>query len=566
MPQDETHVRGSRKGSEPGFSRRGFLAGGAAAGAAMVPLLDTPLAQAARAGHSTANRESPARTPHHKPAAPGLAPGLPAPAPIAARHANAADLGVLEAASLLQAGRLSSRELTEACQTRIAQRNGPVTFNGSPTEINAWIRLYPQIAARLAAAADARLAKARKDKRAAPALCGIPLGLKDLYSAKGLPVTASSKVLAGNVATGNSTAWDRLSTAGMVLLGHTHTDEFAFLAVTPQCGNPWNTALITGGSSGGSAAALASRMVTGAMGSDTLGSLRIPAAFCGVSSIKPTFGLVSSYGVIPLAWALDHCGPMARSVGDCSLMLSVLAGEDGNDPSTDVAQQPPARYPTLPRPGTRPLAGARIGVPTNLGAPDEGPGQILDRTYDELRELGATLVDLAVPADPFGTLGPIEFYTDALSYHSQWWPQEANLYKPPAAQMLTLIEALKLSALDYLSLHRQRAVLQAQWKATLSDNRLDAVAMLVSLADPPARDDPELASPVSNPENPKLLTFLFSYLGFPVVTVPGGTSSATHLPVGIQLGGAPFSEANLIQLAVDLQAHFPHYEEVPSFA
>ncbi len=152
-----------------------------------------------------------------------------------------------------------------------------------------------------------------------------------------------------------------------------------------------------------------------------------------------------------------------------------------------------------------------------------------------------------------------------LSYHSQWYPQEAAKYKLPAAQVLSLIEAQELSALSYLSLHRQRAALQASWKATLAENQLDAVAFLVSLSDPPARDNPELSSPLTNPENAKLLTFLFSYLGFPVVTIPGGTSSTTHLPVGIQLGGAPFSEAKLIQLAVDLQAHFPHYQETPSF-
>jgi aspartyl-tRNA(Asn)/glutamyl-tRNA(Gln) amidotransferase subunit A len=549
------------------LSRRGFLSGAAAAGAAIVPLLDPSLSVAARrrrtagAGSTPPARARMATTTTTKPA-----PGLPAPKPIAERHANPADLGVLEAASLLQAGLLSSGELTRACQERIAQRNGPVTFEGSASAINAWIRLYPEMAQSLAAAADARLARARTEGQAAPALCGVPLALKDLYAVKGLPVTASSKVLAGNIAAGNSTAWERLESAGMVLLGHTHTDEFAFLAVTPQCGNPWDTALITGGSSGGSAAALASRMVPGAMGSDTLGSLRIPAAFCGVSSIKPTFGLVSSYGVIPLAWALDHCGPMGRSVGDCSLMLSALAGEDDSDPSTDIAERPPPRYPTLPRKGSTPLAGTRIGVPTNLGAPEAGPGEILARTLQELSSLGATLVQLAVPGDPFGSLGPIEFYTDALSYHSQWYPNEAALYKPPAAQMLSLIAASHLSALEYLALHRQRAALQASWKATLAENKLDAVAMLVSLADPPARENPELASPATNPENSKLLTYLFSYLGFPVVTVPGGNSGKTRLPVGIQLGGAPFSEASLIQLGVDLQAHFPHYEEAPSFA
>jgi aspartyl-tRNA(Asn)/glutamyl-tRNA(Gln) amidotransferase subunit A len=538
------------------LSRRSFLAGGAAVGAAAMPAwlpaaatVAPPLQRdVSRSGTQTA-----ATT------------GLPSLGSVASGPTDPADLGVLQAAALLRAGRLSSRELAEACLNRIATRNGPVSFSGSANTINAWIRLYPEIASTAAGDADARLAAARRQLKVAPALCGVPIGLKDLYAVDGLPVTASSKVLTGNVATGDSHAWRRLSADGMVLLGHTHTDEFAFLAVTPQCGNPWDTALITGGSSGGSAAALASRMVPAALGSDTLGSLRIPAAFCGVSSIKPTFGLVSAYGVIPLAWALDHCGPMGRTIGDCSLVLSSLAGEDPNDPSTDISEAPPPRYPTLPRSGPRPLAKLRIGVPTNLGTPDAGPGEIFHRTQSELKALGAELVELSVPPDPFGTLGPIEFYTDALSYHSQWFPARINEYKPPAAQMLTLIKSRNLTALEYLSLYRQRAALQADWKATFADNRLDAVVLLVSRADPPARANPELGSPVTNPENSELETFLFSYLGFPVVTVPGGTSTASGLPVGIQIGGPPFTESTLIQLAIDLQAHYPHYEEAPSF-
>jgi aspartyl-tRNA(Asn)/glutamyl-tRNA(Gln) amidotransferase subunit A len=167
------------------LSRRGFLAGAAAAGAAMVPLLDPPLSVAAR--RRRAGRAGLTPPPRARMAATAAksAPGLPPPKPIAARHANPADLGVLEAASLLQAGLLSSGELTQACQERIAQRNGAVTFEGSASEINAWIRLYPEMAQSLAAAADARLARARAESRAAPALCGVPLGLKDLYAVKG---------------------------------------------------------------------------------------------------------------------------------------------------------------------------------------------------------------------------------------------------------------------------------------------------------------------------------------------------------------------------------------------
>jgi aspartyl-tRNA(Asn)/glutamyl-tRNA(Gln) amidotransferase subunit A len=492
---------------------------------------------------------------------------LPAPAAVERSGKPLADLGVLEAASLLQARRVGAPELLTACRARIDARNGPVTFDGSLGAINAFVRRYDDLAAGQAQAAAGRLSAAavRRRGRHAPLLCGVPLVLKDLYAVAGLPLTASSRVLEGNVASGDSTVWRKLAAAGMVLAGHTHTDEFAFLAVTPQSGNPWDTGRVTGGSSGGSAAALAARMVPAATGSDTLGSLRIPAAFCGVSSIKPTFGLVSAAGVIPLAWALDHCGPMARSVADCSLLLSVMAGADRADPSTDISAVRPPRYPLTPRAGARPLAGARIGVPSDLGAADAGPAGIFARTQQELRALGAEVVAFAPPANPFdSSLSAIEFYTDALSYHRHWYPSRVADYRPPAAQMLSLIDARGLTALAYLDLHRQRAAYQAAWKDAFAAQRMDAVVMPVSLADPPRRDDPTVTSPVTNGENSKLVTFPFSYLGFPVITVPGGASKASGLPVGIQLGGPPFSEAALIQAAIDLQAHYPHFEEQPA--
>jgi aspartyl-tRNA(Asn)/glutamyl-tRNA(Gln) amidotransferase subunit A len=183
-----------------------------------------------------------------------------------------ADLGVLEVASLLQSQHVSPLELLDACRARVDSRNGPVTFDGAPTAINAFVRRYDEFAVRLATAATKRLGTP-----GAPLLTGVPLVLKDLYAVAGLGLTASSQVLAGHVAPGDSAVWRRLSANGMVLMGHTHTDEFAFLAVTPQCGNPWDVGRITGGSSGGSAAALAARMAPAGCGSDTLGSLRIPA-------------------------------------------------------------------------------------------------------------------------------------------------------------------------------------------------------------------------------------------------------------------------------------------------
>ena len=217
-----------------------------------------------------------------------------------------ADLGVLEARRLLRARELSSVELTDACLASIQRRNGgEPTFDGAPAAINAWARIYPELARSSAAVADERLAHEGED---APALCGIPLALKDLFAIAGLPLTASSRVLEGNIAAGDSVVWERLRAHGMVALGHTHTHEFAAGGTTDQVGNPWAPERVAGGSSGGSAAAVAARMTPAALGSDTCGSLRIPSACCGTSTVKPTHGRIPLAGVIPLAPTLDHPG------------------------------------------------------------------------------------------------------------------------------------------------------------------------------------------------------------------------------------------------------------------
>ena len=177
----------------------------------------------------------------------------------------------------------------------------------------------------------------------APDLCGIPIGLKDLYAVAGKPLTASSSVLE-DVPERDCDAWASLSAEGMVLLGHLHTHEFACGGTTDQVGNPWSLERSAGGSSGGSGAALASRQVPAATGTDTAGSLRIPSSECGTSTIKPTRGLVSIRGVVPLAPTFDHVGPMTRTVGDCEPLLAALAGVE---PPAD--RRPLRRYAVSPR-------------------------------------------------------------------------------------------------------------------------------------------------------------------------------------------------------------------------
>src|SRR5262249_7544614 len=160
---------------------------------------------------------------------------------------------------------------------------------------------------------------------------GIPLALKDLVATQGIRTTAGSRVLAEHIPDYDAAVAEKLSNAGAVLLGKTNTHEFAYGTFSPPTANPWDLTRVPGGSSGGSAAALAARMCTIATGTDTGGSIRIPAACCGVTGLKPTYGLVSCFGIIPLSWSLDHAGPLARTVEECALMLDILAGHDPRD-------------------------------------------------------------------------------------------------------------------------------------------------------------------------------------------------------------------------------------------
>ncbi len=524
---------------QPGdmLTRRQALAGAAVAGAAAaVPALRPARARA-------------------------TAQDLPDVAGVLAAGASLADLGVAECAALLQAREVSARELLAACTERIEARNGPVTFAGSPTTVNAFVRRYDDLAEELAAAADRRLDAAAAGGDAAPVLCGVPVGLKDLYAVDGLPLTASSRILEGHVATGDSAVWAKLKAAGMVLVGHTHTCEFAMYYDTPQTGNPWALDRSAGGSSGGSAAALAARMLPAATGSDTLGSLRIPAAWCGVSSIKPTFGLISAAGVIPYAWSLDHCGPLARSVADVALLLGAMTGADPADPSTDVAAVAPAAYPSTPRPGDRPLDGTRVGLPAEPGTLDPGVAERFAATQEELTALGATLVPLDYPEDPFSVVDQLVLLQDALAFHAPWFPSRAAEYGSVDQQFLTLFRSVNATAQQYIDVHRRRAALRDAWRLMQDGERLDAFLLPVSRIEVPDRLVPKVVA--TDPVPAQLQTYLADYLGFPVVTLPAGTSRTTGLPVGVQLIGAPFDEATLLQIGVDLQHRSPHHEQQP---
>ena len=459
-----------------------------------------------------------------------------------------ADLGVLEAAARLRTRELSAAELLAACLRRIEQRNGgPPSFDGAPDAINAWTRLYPELAAEQARAADERL-----DRGDAPLLCGIPLALKDLYAVKGLPLTASSRVLADHVADADSIAWARLRDRGMVLVGHTHTHEFAAGGTTDQVGNPWAPERSAGGSSGGSAAALAARMVPAALGTDTLGSLRIPSGLCATSAIKATHGRVPMDGVIALAPSLDHAGPMARSIADCSALLAGLAA--GGAQVTPL-MPPPARlgHPLEPRPGPRPLDGLVVAVleRTRLD-PDVADG--LDAARGACKQLGARLVSPDPVADP----GPQDMTTILLTdmgAEHQAHAAKAELYRASIRE-LAAAAATATDVGRYLRAQAGRARLTAEWEDWFAANGVDLVLEPTVPIVAQERGQGYDPGHLGGEGDPLIeLTAVWDLTGFPVAALPAGVGPRSGLPVGVSLIGPRGAEALLVQAAIDLQEH-----------
>jgi len=440
-----------------------------------------------------------------------------------------ADLGVTEAVTLLRDGSLSSLELVEACLRRIAEHDGTHTHDGDPESINAWVRVYEEDAIEAAKAAD----RLRGDDR--PPLCGVPLGLKDLYAVAGKPLTASSRVLA-EVPERDSDVWARLKAAGMVLLGHLHTHEFAVGGTTDQVGNPWALDRTAGGSSGGSAAALAAHMTPAANGTDTAGSLRIPSAMCGTSALKPTYGTTSLRGVVPLAPSFDCAGPMARTLEDCAALLAAITDLDGGSAAGGLDG---ARLAVSPR-----LALATLDADVSGG---------FDRALDACRSLGAQVVE--VPA-PETELDVGEDFLEILWAELAAWHRRfadcRDRYRPALREWVEQGEGREATAIDLAAAQDRRRESTALWRDWLGEHRLDAVieptVPVVAWERGDGYDragsDAELIA----------LTHYWDWTGFPAAALPAGIGSRSGLPVGVSLVGAPETDWELLGLGMALQS------------
>jgi len=422
---------------------------------------------------------------------------------------------------------LSPVEVTHALLARI-ERLDPV--------LHAFVTLTAD-----RALADARAAEEALGRGDGRALLGIPVAHKDIYSTRGIRTTGGSALLADWIPEDDATCVRRWREAGTVLLGKLITHEFAFGIQLPghrfpPARNPWNLDHIPGGSSSGSGAALAAGLVGGATGSDTGGSIRGPAAFCGIVGLKPTYGRVSRAGVLTLSWTLDHTGPMARTVEDCAYLLQAMAGHDPADPASSRAPVDDYLAPLA-----RDIRGVRIGVPRAYFF--EGIDPEIERAFEEaletLRRLGAEVRDVQIPSLHATHSFLLILMAEAFAYHERDIREHPELYGDVLRERI-LTGAL-VTAAEYTQAQRIRAQICRETANVLRDVDVLVTPTTLKPATPfTLAQDPEFGFPKSNMPP-------FNVTGLPTLALPCGFSSS-GLPLSLQLSGRPFEEGTVLRV------------------
>jgi aspartyl-tRNA(Asn)/glutamyl-tRNA(Gln) amidotransferase subunit A len=440
-------------------------------------------------------------------------------------------LTITELGAAFRARRLSPVEVTEACLARIGERDA---------ELHAFVTVTGELAREQARTAEAELAAGR-DRGP---LHGVPIALKDLIDTAGIRTSAASAVFADRVPSEDAEVVVRLRNAGAVMLGKLNLHEVAYggsgvISHGPASRNPRNRAHITGGSSSGAAAAVGAGMCFAALGSDTAGSIRLPAALCGIVGLMPSYGLVPLRGVIPLSWSYDHVGPMTRSVRDAAIVLQVIAGYDAHD-FTSVALPVPD-YVSAIEGGGKPL---RIGVARAhfFAGLDAEIAAAIDRALGVLAGLGAELRDIALPIDDDRTV----FRAESWAYHRGWVERTPERYQPETLRRIRSGEGV--SSADYIEKWQQLQLIRRGVDAMFGD-----VDLVVTPTVPIAA--PSFAEIEAQPDalRPRELVMLrntrpFDIYGTPAISVPCGTTSA-GLPIGLQIAGRIGAEADVLRLA-----------------
>jgi aspartyl-tRNA(Asn)/glutamyl-tRNA(Gln) amidotransferase subunit A len=390
-------------------------------------------------------------------------------------------------------------------------------------------------------------------------LHGVPIAIKDLIAVKNVRMTAGSKVLAEYIPHEDATVVEQLRRAGAVIVGKTNTHEFAYGTYTPPTRNPWNLLHIAGGSSGGSAASVASGMCPGAIGSDTGGSIRIPSACCGVTGLKPTYGRVSTYGVIPLSWSLDHVGPIARSAEDCALLFDAIASYDPRDPNS-MSGPPGKASATLigGAEGRGPLSlqGIKLGIPSEaFVAPlDPEVRAAWQAALLVLQEEGAGVVDLELQPPIMDTYRTIQMPEASLAHMERGWLAE-RLDAYTERTRSRLLQGQTIPAVDYLRAQQQRRAFSSNLRSIMQGVHalvlptLPMPAILIEQAD----TDILIDGVIENATVALLrLTMPFNLAGLPAISLSCGFS-AGGLPIGLQVVGKPFEESMILRIAYAYQ-------------
>ena len=448
-------------------------------------------------------------------------------------------LGVHELCVLMRRREITSVDLVEACLSRI---------ESAQEATNAFVVFNRERTLEHARALDEQAVNGLFAGR----LHGIPVGVKDNYWTSDFPTTACSNVLRGKPVGTDATAVANLRDAGAVIIGKTNMHEWAYGATNHVSAygptrNPWNTDHITGGSSGGSGAALAAQMVPAALGSDTGGSVRIPAAACGVCGLKPTYGRISRYGVLPLSWSLDVAGPMARSARDLRILFEVLVGEDPRDPATLTRRA--SVFPISNRQSTFDVAVLRgDGILC-----DDDVDRALNDALSRLSDLGHRVEPIGVPgiAEGFGAWKVI-MHSEAATYHAGFLAEDGDRYSDNVRMQLEAGRCIP--AVSYLQAQQYRALFNRELDAVF--DRFDVMVMPTLPVAAPRHGQSEVVvggERITSQDAMTSMAWIANMSGFPAVSIPCGAST-NGLPVALTLMGPADSEGLLLDMAEHYQA------------
>ena len=449
---------------------------------------------------------------------------------------------IREAAEEIHSGIITPTELVMETIERIDEQD---------SEIQAFITVMREQALKEAEQAERELRTGLYRSQ----LHGIPIAIKDIIAVKDVRLTAGSKVLADYIASEDAMVVEQLRKSGAIIIGKTATFEFAYGPYSPPARNPWDHTRTTGGSSGGSAAAVVTGMCSGAIGTDTGGSIRIPAACCGVTGLKPTYGRVSCYGVIPLSWSLDHVGPLGRGAEDCGILFDAIAGYDPRDPNS-MSGPPGQASATLigGAEGRSPLSlqGLKIGLPQDsfVGPLDPEVRQAWRAALLVLKEEGAEAVDVELPRPSMDMYRTIQMPEASLAHMQKGWLTD-HLDAYTGRTRERLLQGQKIAAVDYLLAQHERRIFSSAVRAVMQ--RVDA--LILPTTPVPAIPIEQMDQDISIEgvtENATLallsLTMPFNLTGLPACSFPAGFT-ANGLPIGLQVVGKAFEEATVLRIA-----------------